>query len=73
MTAKDSQEINETLAALGVPPLVASATPISVVFEQNPITEDAPSEPILILSDTKDGNPEPPATHEENTLPETVV
>jgi hypothetical protein len=73
-TAQENAELNQNLADLGMPPLVASATPISVVFEETVLPDNAPSEPIPIQSDTEEVNTNPPAAGgEQTTLPEVTT
>ena len=73
MTAQEEQQINETLASLGVPNLVIDATPISMTFEPPPAPENAHDETILIPSDTEEGGTEPPTAPEPTILPEMVT
>lgn len=73
MMAQEEQQLNEILADLGVPPLVVDATPISMAFESHPAPGNAPSETILIPSDTEEGNTELPTAPEHTILPETVT
>lgn len=72
LTAQEEQQINETLASLGVPNLAIDVTPISMSFEPPPAPENAPSEPILIPSDTEEGHAETPTAPGQSSLPATV-
>jgi hypothetical protein len=73
LTAQEEEQLNSTLAGLGVPNVVTDATPISIAFEPPPVPENAPSEVIQIPSDTEEGETAPPSAPEHSTLPEMIT
>ena len=73
LTVQEEEQLNETLAGLGVPNVVIDATPISMAFEPPPVPENVPAETTQIPSDTEEGETAPPSAPEHSTLPEMIT
>ena len=73
LTAQEKEQLNNTLAGLGVPNMVTDAAPVSMAFKPPPVPETAPSEAIQIPSDTEERETAPPSAPEQSTLPETIT
>lgn len=54
MAVQEALELNDTLADLGIPPIIIDAKPISTVFEQDLEGASVQKEPIDIPSDTEE-------------------
>lgn len=73
LTVQEGEQLNKTLAGLGVPIVAIDATPISMAFEPPPASENIPAEIIQIPSDTEEGEAAPLSTLEHSTLPEMMT
>ena len=73
LTAQEEEQLNNTLASLGVPNVAIDTTPISMAFDPPPVPENVPAETIQIPSDTEEGETAPPSAPEHSTLPEMIT